>query len=208
MYSHGQHPSMQPSVAGLKRCKHWSFSIFGRCDRKAFVRCNCMTICCLTETRVLQVQESNQPAAYSIGTPSASEVGAAAGTTDMVHDPGLGQSVCRDEVLGAHQSGGQVWPRRPLKACQAPDPRRQRSRLPSPLQFPKNNLPLRPTQGRAGQGRAKHPNKHSGAASLQSSCTGRLYPPSPSCRDAPPSTSVGASSAHANGQRRSRQFRV
>ena len=45
-----------------------------------------------------------------------------------------------------------------------------------------------------------------GAASLQSSYTGRLYPPSPSCRDAPPGASVGASSAHANGQRRSRQF--
>ena len=47
-----------------------------------------------------------------------------------------------------------------------------------------------------------------GAASLQSSCTGRLYPPSPCCRDARPGASVGASSAHANGQRRSRQFRV
>ena len=46
-----------------------------------------------------------------------------------------------------------------------------------------------------------------GAASLQSSCTGRLYPPSPCCRDARPGASVGASSAHANGQRRSRQFR-
>ena len=30
----------------------------------------------------------------------------------------------------------------------------------------------------------------------------------PSCRDARPGASVGASSAHANGQRRSRQFRV
>ena len=37
---------------------------------------------------------------------------------------------------------------------------------------------------------------------------GRLYPPSPCCRDARPGASVGASSAHANGQRRSRQFRV
>ena len=37
---------------------------------------------------------------------------------------------------------------------------------------------------------------------------GRLYPPSPSCRDARPGASVGASSAHANSQQCSRQFRV
>ena len=43
---------------------------------------------------------------------------------------------------------------------------------------------------------------------LQASSTGRLYPPSPFCRDARSGTSVEASSAHVNGQRRSRQFRV
>ena len=70
-------------------------------------------------------------------------------------------------------------------------------------------------QGRAGQGRAQQGSifahsrkKIRGTASLQSSCTRRLYPPSPCCRDARPGASVGASSAHANGQRRSRQFRV
>ena len=69
---------------------------------------------------------------------------------------------------------------------------------------------------RAGQEKSTdHPNGRAfgvqvirGAASLQSSCTGRLYPPSPCCRDARPGASVEASSAHANGQRRSRQFRV
>ena len=40
---------------------------------------------------------------------------------------------------------------------------------------------------------------------LQASSTGRLYPPSPFCRDARSGTSVEASSAHVNGQRRSRQ---
>ena len=43
---------------------------------------------------------------------------------------------------------------------------------------------------------------------LQASSTGRLYPPSPFCRDARSGTSVEASSAHVNGHRRSRQFRV
>ena len=43
---------------------------------------------------------------------------------------------------------------------------------------------------------------------LQAPSTGRLYPPSPFCRDARSGTSVEASSAHVNGQRRSRQFRV
>ena len=73
--------------------------------------------------------------------------------------------------------------------------------------------------GQAGQGRAGQITSTvvglgspccviRGAASLQSSYTGRFCPPSPSCRDARPGASVGASSALANGQRRSRQFRV
>ena len=49
-------------------------------------------------------------------------------------------------------------------------------------------------QGRAGQGRAGRAEKHSFAAS----CT------LPCCRDAQPGASVGAASAHANGQWRSR----
>ena len=36
----------------------------------------------------------------------------------------------------------------------------------------------------------------------------RLYPPAPFCRDARPSPSVGASSANADGQQRSRQLRA
>ena len=44
------------------------------------------------------------------------------------------------------------------------------------------------------------------AVSLHSSYTGKLYPPSPFCQDARARDSVGASSAHANGQRRSVQF--
>ena len=60
-------------------------------------------------------------------------------------------------------------------------------------------------QGRAGQGRA---GRARGLRARAASFTRRLYPPSPSCRDARPGASVGASSAHANGQRRSRQFRV
>ena len=43
---------------------------------------------------------------------------------------------------------------------------------------------------------------------LQALSTRRLYPPSPFCGDARSGTSVEASSAHANGQRRSRQLRV
>ena len=43
---------------------------------------------------------------------------------------------------------------------------------------------------------------------LQAPSTGRLYPPSPFCGDAGSVTSVEASSAHVNGQRRSQQFRV
>ena len=79
-------------------------------------------------------------------------------------------------------------------------------------------------QGRAGQGRAGQGQGRAGQGSREEQegralphyngltsvlCeVYRLYPPSPSCRDARPGASVGASSAHANGQRRSWQFRV
>ena len=68
---------------------------------------------------------------------------------------------------------------------------------------PGTSRPVRATRraDTAGQGRAAGRRHYSPRVP-------RLYPPSPCCRDARPGASVGASSAHANGQRRSRQFRV
>ena len=81
------------------------------------------------------------------------------------------------------------------------------------------NLPARGPRTRRGVKPPDHPKNPAReirayalglrrSQALQALSTGRLYPPSPFCGDARSGGSVEASSAHVNGQQRSRQFRV
>ena len=96
-----------------------------------------------------------------------------------------------------------TWPSRPLSGLL--EVRGRAGTAPNPW-----NLPALGVPPQTPQKNTDHPNGRGfgvllycltagkvirGAASLRSPYTGRLYPPSPCCRDARPGASVGASSA-------------